>query len=169
MRKQTISLLAMAVLVVFGTLWSSKNAAAQYSYTPARQYPFVDSIMAPMTYGRYTEGPGFFYTGEVRDPGAPEEQVAYLHIRLSPPDGTVNFDGAATRQVGGSRLFWTPPLKEGETYTYNLTVTWNINGKKVTKERKVPVSAGDRLSLVFRAPKPDTSTSATQMSRGANK
>ena len=169
MRKQTISLLAMAALIVLGTLWSPRNAAAQYSYTPARQYPFVDSIMAPMTYGRYTEGPGFFYTGQVRDPSAPEEQIAYLHIRLSPPDGTVNFDGVATRQVGQSRLFWTPPLKEGEIYTYSLTLTWNINGKRVSRERKVPVSAGDRLSLVFRAPKPDTQTTATLKSTGANK
>jgi uncharacterized protein (TIGR03000 family) len=166
MCKQTTSLLTLAVVVMFGTLWSAGNACAQYSYTPARQYPFIDSIMAPMTYGRYTEGPGFFYTGEVRDPSAPEEQVAYLHIRLSPPDGTVNFDGVATKQVGQSRLFWTPPLKEGETYTYTLTVTWNINGKKVSKERKVPVSAGDRLSLVFRAPKPDTQTTAGQQSAG---
>jgi len=162
MSSRTSSLLPMAALVVFGTLWLAETAGAQYSYTPTSQYPFVDAINAPMTYGQYTQGPGFFYYGGVRDPSTPEEQVAYLHVRLSPPDGAVNFDGVATRQVGGSRLFWTPPLKEGETYTYDLTVTWNINGRKVTRERKVPVAAGDRLSLVFRAPKTNAATSATQ-------
>jgi hypothetical protein len=35
--------------------------------------------------------------------------LAYLHIRLSPPNGTVKFDGVATRQVGGSRLLWSSP------------------------------------------------------------
>jgi uncharacterized protein (TIGR03000 family) len=168
MSKQVTTPLTIAALVVLGTLSSAKNAGAQYSYTPTSQYPFVDAINAPMTYGRYTEGPGFFYYGGVRDPSAPEEKVAYLHVRLSPPHGTVNFDGVATKQVGGSRLFWSPPLKEGEIYTYTVTVTWNINGKKVTKERKVPVSAGDRLSLVFRAPASDTAKAEPQASKAPN-
>src|SRR5262249_46034390 len=114
--------------------------------------PFVSSIDAPDTYGAYTEGPGFFYSARVAPASAPEEQVAYVHVRVSPPYAEISFEGSKTAQIGSSRLYVSPPLVQGENYTYTIRVTWAEIGGEVTQTRKLPVRAGDRLSVVFRAP-----------------
>ncbi len=116
-----------------------------------------------MDYGRYTEGPGFFYTGGLAPPNAPAEQVAYLHVRVSPPHAEISFEGSKTSQIGTSRLYVSPPLNQGQNYSYDIRVSWNNNGQVVTQDRKVTVRAGDRLSVVFREPAstPGTSTTPT--------
>ena len=167
MSQRSNSVSALTALVVLGMLWSSGRAAAQYSYQPANQYPFVSSIDAPVTYGRYTQGPGFFFTGGVAPPSAPEEQVAYIHVRVSPPDAEIRFGGSKTAQIGSSRLYVSPPLNEGENYTYDIRVIWNENGRQLTRDRKVAVRAGDRLSVVFRAPTGSAGTRALQTSPGS--
>jgi hypothetical protein len=84
------SLLSVAVLAAVGLVGSSGPAAAQYYYqrfyqpAPAGLFPFQSSIDNPMTYGAYTEGPAGFYR-TIAPPSAPEEQVAYIHVRVSPP------------------------------------------------------------------------------------
>jgi uncharacterized protein (TIGR03000 family) len=123
--------------------------------------PFGTSIDSPTTYGAFTEGPGYFTFGHPR-PDTPEEQVAYLHIRVTPPHADIHFDGLKTMQVGSSRLFVTPALDVGKPYTYTLRATWNLNGKTVSQERVLPIHAGDRLSIAFRAPASAPGTSVLQ-------
>ncbi len=151
---------ALPALYVLWVLATSTPAPAQFRYRPANQYPFIDSIDAPMTYGGYTEGPGFFYTGGIAPSDAPEEQVAYVHVRVSPPHAEISFEGSKTSQIGTSRLYMSPPLVQGQNYTYDIRVSWNDNGQVVTKERKIMIRAGDRLSVAFRR----DAASATQAS-----
>jgi hypothetical protein len=47
---------------------------------------------------------------------APEEQVAYVHVRVSPPQAEISFEGSKTAQIGSSRLYVSPPLVPGENY-----------------------------------------------------
>ena len=152
MSKQTACMRGLPALAVFALLCVSDRVAAQTYYRPATRYPFISSIDAPDTYGAYTEGPGFFYTGGVRPASAPEEQVAYIHVRVSPAHAEISFQGSKTTQIGTSRLYESPPLNQGQNYEYDIRVSWNNNGQVVTQDRKVFVRAGDRLSVVFREP-----------------
>jgi hypothetical protein len=54
------------------------------------QFPYTDSIDAMNQYGAYTEGPGFFYSTVVPPATAPEEQVAYVHVRVAPPHAEIS-------------------------------------------------------------------------------
>jgi uncharacterized protein (TIGR03000 family) len=167
MSKRSISIPGILALAVFGVLCGHGRTLAQYYYQRASSYPFVSSIDAPDTYGRYTEGPGFFYRSWVAPPDAPEEQVAYIHVRVSPPDAEISFEGSKTSQIGSSRLYVSPPLVPGENYTYDIRVSWKENGREVTRARKVAVRAGDRLSVVFRAPATTASTATLQTAPSA--
>jgi uncharacterized protein (TIGR03000 family) len=164
--KPSLLLNMIPAIAVLGALVGP--ASAQYQYRPANQYPFVDSIDAPMSYGRYTEGPGFFYTGGIAPANHPAEQVAYLHVRVSPPHAEISFEGSKTAQIGTSRLYVSPPLNQGQNYSYDIRVSWNNNGQVVTQDRKVIVRAGDRLSIVFREPANSTGAASTPKSSGAN-
>jgi hypothetical protein len=77
--------------------------------TPGPQFD-ANSISALTAQGAYTEGPGFFYSTVVPPASAPEEQVAYLHIRVAPPHAEISIEGSKTAQIGSSRLFASPPI-----------------------------------------------------------
>jgi uncharacterized protein (TIGR03000 family) len=163
-----MSINAWATAAVLAVLWGSGQAKAQYYYQRFYQtntgplFPFVSSIDAPETYGAYTQGPGFYYSGVVRPVSAPEEQVAYIHVRVLPPHAEISFEGSKTAQIGSSRLYVSPPLAAGENYTYTIRVSWKENGGEVTQTRTVAVRAGDRLSVVFRRPASSPGTSTLQ-------
>jgi uncharacterized protein (TIGR03000 family) len=167
MFKEAISVYSLAALAVLAILGSSGQALAQYRSRPAYSYPFISSIDAPQTYGSYTQGPGFFYRASVAPPDAPEEQVAYLHIRVVPPHAEISFEGSKTAQIGSSRLYISPPLNQGENYIYTIQVSWKENGREVAQQRKVSVRAGDRLSIVFRQPPTAAPTSTLQTKPGS--
>ena len=173
MCKRTISVHALATLAVLAVLGNSGQVRAQYYYqrfyrtNTGPMFPFVSSIDAPDTYGAYTQGPGFYYSARVAPVSAPEEQVAYVHVRVAPPDAEISFEGSKTAQIGSSRLYVSPPLVPGENYTYTVRVSWKENGGEVTQTRKVMVRAGDRLSVVFRAPTSTAGTSTLQTAPAA--
>jgi uncharacterized protein (TIGR03000 family) len=172
-KQRSISVRSLATLAVLAVLWTSGQAKAQYYQRFYRtntgsMLPFMSSIDAPDTYGAYTEGPGFFYKAAVGPASAPEEQVAYVHIRVSPPHAEISIEGSKTAQIGSSRLYVSPPLMHGQNYTYDIRVSWKENGREVTQTRTVAVRAGDRLSVVFRAPA-DSGGSSTLQTRPATK
>jgi uncharacterized protein (TIGR03000 family) len=173
MFKRTLLVHGVAALAVLGVLWGSGQARAQYYYqrfyrtNTGPMVPFVSSLDAPDTYGAYTEGPGFFYSRAVAPASAPEEQVAYIHVRVSPPHAEISIEGSKTAQIGSSRLYVSPPLNQGENYTYDIRVSWQENGRQITQTRKVPVRAGDRLSVVFRSSTNTTPPSVLQTSPAA--
>jgi uncharacterized protein (TIGR03000 family) len=172
MCKRSVSVHAVATLAVLVVSWGSGRATAQdyyqrfYQTNTGTLFPFSSSIANPDTYGSYTEGPGFFYSTRVAPASAPEEQVAYVHVRVSPQYAEISFDGSKTAQIGSSRLYVSPPLVQGENYTYTIRVTWALIGGEVTQTRKVPVRAGDRLSVVFRAPPNPAGTSTLKTTAG---
>jgi uncharacterized protein (TIGR03000 family) len=138
-----------------------------FHIAPGSQVGSTDSISSLNQYGAYTEGPGFFYSTAVPPASAPEEQVAYLHIRVMPPHAEISIEGSKTAQIGSSRLYVSPPLNQGENYTYTIHVSWKENGREVTRDRKVPVRAGDRLSIVFREPQAAAASSTLQTQPGS--
>jgi len=59
---ERLFLSAHACVLLALALADFSPALAQTTYQPAPNYPFESAIDAPMTYGRYTQGPGFYYT-----------------------------------------------------------------------------------------------------------
>ncbi len=75
---------------------------------------------------------------------------AWIRVVLPSPDANVWFDHAPTRQKGTDRLFVSPLLHEGKTYTYTIKASWVENGREVTDERQVRVRPGRETVVNFR-------------------
>jgi len=71
---------------------------------------------------------------------------AYIRVQV-PENAEVFFDGAKTQQRGSDRLFMTPALQSGSSYTYELKARWNENGQPVERTRTVRVQAGEEKAV----------------------
>jgi uncharacterized protein (TIGR03000 family) len=76
------------------------------------------------------------------------EQEATVEV-AAPADAVILFDGHKTSQTGNHRIFTTPPLPAGQTYSYLVEATFQQDGKPVTQRQPVQVSAGGQTALVF--------------------
>jgi uncharacterized protein (TIGR03000 family) len=66
--------------------------------------------------------------------------VVYVHVPLALAE--VTFDGHKTTSTGKDRVFTTPALTPGATYTFTVTATWTEGGLPRSETRTVPVQAG---------------------------
>ena len=116
----------------------------------AQQSPFTTS---PTIYNAYAAPPSAFGPGEnvLSTAMTPLQSTAFVTVWV-PADAELRFEGIRTDPRGTFRRFTTPPLIAGREYTYDIHATWTENGRQVTKTRHVPVRAGDRLYVDFRAP-----------------
>ncbi len=80
--------------------------------------------------------------------GRVDNRSALVEVRV-PPDAQVWFDGDATRQRGSDRLYTSPPLDQGQTYSYQVKARWSQNGKPVERTKTVRVRAGQRAMVDF--------------------
>src|ERR1700686_1401617 len=84
------------------------------------------------------------------------EKPAYLRVLVPQDDAKLLFDGSPTKQTGASRLFVTPPLKLGKTFSYTVVAKWEPNNyTKVTRTRVVELQAGKEIELDLRKADPD--------------
>src|SRR5262249_18736124 len=80
---------------------------------------------------------------------------AYIRVLLPESDAGLKIDGHPTKQTGESRLFVTPPLEPGISFTYTLTATWDPNNyTKVIRTRRVAVTAGADIEVDLRKADP---------------
>lgn len=82
---------------------------------------------------------------------AADPNVAYVEVRV-PADAQVWLGPTPSDQTGPVRTFVSPPLETGFDYSYVVRARWVQNGVPVTRERKVPVHPGDRLSIDLTRP-----------------
>jgi uncharacterized protein (TIGR03000 family) len=71
----------------------------------------------------------------------------WLHV---PADAEVWFEGAKTKQTGTLRYFFSPPLEAGKSYSYQVQVRWQKEGKTIERKRRIVVHPGDALQLDFK-------------------
>ena len=75
---------------------------------------------------------------------------ALLTVRII-DDATLTVDGAATKQKGTMRDFYSPPLTPGKTYRYTLVASWQPNNYETfTLTRIVKVEAGKKIEVDLR-------------------
>lgn len=80
-----------------------------------------------------------------------EGNRAHIAVRV-PANATVTIDTLPTKQAGSERLYVTPALTPGQTFTYQLEATWTENGEKKQAVLQATVRAGQRTRLDFTAP-----------------
>src|SRR5689334_10674827 len=73
---------------------------------------------------------------------------ALIRVRV-PANATVTIDTVGTRQRGFDRLFITPPLEAGKTFTYEIEASWLENGQPRKFNLTAKVKAGQQTSLDF--------------------
>jgi uncharacterized protein (TIGR03000 family) len=73
--------------------------------------------------------------------------VVYVHVPEVLAD--VDFDGVKTISTGKDRVFTTPELTPGQTYTYAVTASWTQGGVPRTETRTVKVQAGQTSTVEF--------------------
>jgi uncharacterized protein (TIGR03000 family) len=84
------------------------------------------------------------------DEGGPADR-ALIVVRV-PARAALRFGDSATAQTGPERLFISPVLKPGQTYTYKVTAQWEQDGTLKKEIRHVVVSAGKRSVVNFLQP-----------------
>jgi uncharacterized protein (TIGR03000 family) len=81
-----------------------------------------------------------------------DPHVANIEIRLS-ANATLWVLGQKVSTTGAVRHFYSPPLAEGDTYTYEFHARWtDANGKTVDRTKSLDVKAGSWLGVDFNQP-----------------
>jgi uncharacterized protein (TIGR03000 family) len=80
---------------------------------------------------------------------AVEGNNAVVHVCVPLALAEVIFDGHKTSSTGMHRVFTTPELTPGKTYTYTVTVNWSEAGLPRSETRSVQVQAGQSVTVDF--------------------
>jgi len=70
---------------------------------------------------------------------------------IVPADAKLLFDGDLTTKTGRERIFTTPALAKGKKFHYELVARWKEDGKAIEKKKRVEVSAGENVRVIFEA------------------
>ena len=130
-------------------------------YAPRYSYPtyVYRSAYRPIWYGPtyvvptysyyYSPTPTYYYvpTPAYFQPTPAATATADIRVILLDPQAVVWFDDRLTSSTGTERLYHTPMLTNGGTYSYRIRATWMQVGHQVTQERVVAVTPG-RTSVV---------------------
>ena len=116
---------------------------SSYGYAPSVQYSTPSYYYTPST-TIVTPEPNIAQASFTQ----PDDR-AHLEVRVPAMDAQVLFDGDPTRQQGMDRMFVSPPLTPGKSFTYSIEARWMENGRMVTQSRSVPVSAGQTATVDF--------------------
>jgi uncharacterized protein (TIGR03000 family) len=126
--------------VMFGT--SPYYSSYGYGYSPSVVYGTPS----------YTTTPSFYYAPSAAavtpDTSAVSNDRAQIEVMV-PPDAEILFDGSATQQRGEDRLFVSPPLNPGRSYTYDIEAKWMENGRQVDQKKEVTVTPGQTTTVDF--------------------
>jgi uncharacterized protein (TIGR03000 family) len=78
---------------------------------------------------------------------------------LVPTAAKVTVDGQATSSIGDTRVYETPPLASGRTFTYELKATWEEGGYQFVRRAEARVQAGKETVIDLRQNSKDGSSS----------
>jgi uncharacterized protein (TIGR03000 family) len=118
-----------------------------------RGYPYDYGY--PLYYGDYSNNYPYYgnyanfssRTSGYEGVGQPISLQKAAHLRiLVAPDAKVWFDGAETTQSGSERVFATPTLEPGRSYTYQV----RAEGSNGAKTKQVSFYAGDTVTVDLR-------------------
>jgi uncharacterized protein (TIGR03000 family) len=106
--------------------------------------PIVQFNVTPENFAAFTHQYPSYAATPMRSyyqPAAASD-VANIEVVLPDAQARVWFDGNSTTSTGKDRLFHSPALASGSTYTYRLKASWMRDGRTVTQERTISVTPG---------------------------
>jgi uncharacterized protein (TIGR03000 family) len=92
-------------------------------------------------------------TAGVTQPATTSDGIAKITV-VVPPDAEVYFDGSPTTETGTERVYTTPHLVEGTTYSYTIRAVWTAGGSPVDKTRQVTFRSGSQVRVDFASSNP---------------
>jgi uncharacterized protein (TIGR03000 family) len=117
-----------------------------YYYTASPYYNYYDS---PVGYVQ----PGTSYQSFYPPDYTTQQNNSANILVIVPPNAEIWFDGKKTSQTGQERMFVTPELTPGKSFSYEVRATWmDSKGNAVTQTRTVMVEAGKRSTVNFLEP-----------------
>jgi uncharacterized protein (TIGR03000 family) len=139
-----------------GTHHSGAHYGGHYyhnGYYNRSYFPWYNDYTYPTytypSYSYYYAPSAPYYEPPIQAAPAPAADIAYIRVIAPDPQARVWFDGAATRQTGADRLFSTPSLTIGSTYSYRIRAAWMQDGREVAQERTVSVAPGQTTMVDF--------------------
>jgi uncharacterized protein (TIGR03000 family) len=130
-----------------GNYLPSYDSVAPGTVLTTPNYSYVPGTMQPTPSYSY----GSMGTTVSPDGSAPVQ----VQVQV-PAEAKVWFNGSETTLTGPSRLFESPPVAPGGSYTYTIKASWMENGKEMTQTRQLDVRPGQRTRVDFTQPAPRT-------------
>ncbi len=138
----------------YGGYLQYPNDGGWYSSYPRSQsyysYPGQGYYSRPT---RYTDPGWMTNSGESRINQAsydrPSENQIALRVNVPDARARVWIEGQPTRQMGTERVYLSPPLEPGKTYTYTVRAAWMANGREMTEEKKQEGQPGQEVAINF--------------------
>jgi uncharacterized protein (TIGR03000 family) len=115
-----------------------------YSYSPGYTY---SPIVSGYGLGGATESYQSFYP-----PSGSNDNTVRVQVHVPDANAEVWFGDHRTNQDGRTREFVSPPLNSGSNYTYEVKARWMENGAPVERTRRIPVQAGQAVTVDFTQP-----------------
>lgn len=135
-----------------GYVWGGQPVMGGYAYSSPMMYgntltPGWGNYNSPLVLGNgnFTNPvtTQSFYSG-----GGAQANEATIIVNL-PAEATLTFDGQPTQSRSSRRVFHSPPLEPGKTYTYELAAEINRGGRPVQERRHVEVHAGRQSEVTM--------------------
>jgi uncharacterized protein (TIGR03000 family) len=89
------------------------------------------------------------YPAPPPEPAAAADACLRVAVKLPDAAATVWFGETPTVTAGADRLYESPPLAAGQSYTYTVTAKWAENGKERTESRTLTGRPGETLTADF--------------------
>jgi len=138
----------------YGSPYYSGYYGSPYYNSGRGYYGSRGYYYAPSYY--YESAPSYYYSdsvtqvppSEIRQASYSDPSTASITVLVPAADAQVWFNDAPTSQRGMERLFHTPSLQQGGTYT--IKARWTENGRTMDQLRQVQVQPGQSITVNFR-------------------
>jgi uncharacterized protein (TIGR03000 family) len=75
-----------------------------------------------------------------------------LEVMVPDPNATLLIQGQPMSAIGSRRVFVSPDLQPGRSYTYTITLQRNVNGRMEDDTRQIDVQPGSSMQVDFTRP-----------------
>ncbi len=146
---------ALLLLVHVSPAQAQRGRFLPRPYPPYPYYPYPYFFPFPLFNNNPPQPPNYEVTPQspVDQLPAPKENRAVIHIIVPSTANDIWVDGIKmpTRETS-SRVFISPPLEPGHTYTYTIRAAWPTGLSMVTQERTVALTANRTVTVDFNQP-----------------
>jgi uncharacterized protein (TIGR03000 family) len=113
---------------------------------------------SPSTYGYESSSPRIssYYDPTSSAGTSMSSQKAQLIIEVPDPNAELFIQGQRMTISGNQRIFVSPDLEQGKSYTYSITLKRNISGRTEEDKREIDVRAGTSSKVDFSQPQKQT-------------